>query len=224
MGFHLQFGQVEEALATLHRVSDAGRAAFRARLRHLKQLDFPPGTRTGKGQRAEYTFSNYLQMVVALELAQAGFAPLRTVYLVLAKWVELEKSIIDALQENESTDPSERLLSKDRAMVLFPEALKSSINPELNDKLENFETIPLNVLADLLQHNTFDAPGNPWRSVMILVKPLAEAAINCLLEVAPQASATSLIADLRDEFEQRKRAVNQAILAFGETYGRDQKA
>jgi len=78
----LAYRHVSDLFAALHRIAPEKRTAFRGRLQHFQKLRFPPGVNTGKGKAVEYGADSVLSLAVALELAQLGVPPDRSVRLL----------------------------------------------------------------------------------------------------------------------------------------------
>jgi hypothetical protein len=74
-------GQVEAALARTCGIADEDRAAFRARLRHLRNLGIPKIEKVGSGKRAQFSKSDAIMMGMALELSSLGVKPRFLVHL-----------------------------------------------------------------------------------------------------------------------------------------------
>jgi len=74
-----RYGHVEAALADLLGISKKGLGAFRARLRHLRNIGLPelPDAlkRPGSGRQIVYTREHALELLVALELESVGVVP-----------------------------------------------------------------------------------------------------------------------------------------------------
>jgi hypothetical protein len=66
---------VEEALARTLGVREEDLPAFRAKLRHLRNLGVPPIDKPGSGRKVAYQPSDAYRMLVALELEILGFTP-----------------------------------------------------------------------------------------------------------------------------------------------------
>lgn len=100
MSLDLSYSQVEAVLTKLHSIPSAKRLAFQARLKHLQAVrKFPVGINTGSGKRARYTFPSLMQLVLAVELMQAGLTPQLTVKIVLGSWPRLRPSILSAIDD-----------------------------------------------------------------------------------------------------------------------------
>jgi len=66
---------LEAALADVLIVKPKGMGAFRAKLRHLRNLGLPRLPRPGSGQAINYTRPQALELVVAMELEKFGQVP-----------------------------------------------------------------------------------------------------------------------------------------------------
>ena len=77
----LQYGHVETALATVFSVAPKGMGAFRARLRHLRNIGLPRLARPGSGRHIVYTERQALEMLLALELENHGYSAKNAAFL-----------------------------------------------------------------------------------------------------------------------------------------------
>ena len=68
----MRYEQVEEALAEVMNVTAKGIGAFRARLRHLRNIGSPRLPKTGSGRAVDYSRQHALEMLLALELQKLG--------------------------------------------------------------------------------------------------------------------------------------------------------
>ena len=68
------YGQVEAALATACEVTPKAIGAFRARLRHLRNLGLPRLPKPGSGKHISYTERQALEMMMAVLLENHGYA------------------------------------------------------------------------------------------------------------------------------------------------------
>ena len=70
-----RYGGVEAALAEALQIEPESMGAFRARLRHLRNLGVPDLPKIGSGSVAAYSREQALEMLLALELENVGKAP-----------------------------------------------------------------------------------------------------------------------------------------------------
>lgn len=75
----LQTSEVEEILVKLHSVNAAGRPALQARVRKLRQLNYPPGLTTGRGNPTQYSAGDLFRVVLAFEFFEFGMTPQRVI-------------------------------------------------------------------------------------------------------------------------------------------------
>jgi hypothetical protein len=73
----LRYSDVENALKDVLHVRQPDMGAFRGRLRHLRNLDLPRVAKAGSGRAIDYSSNNVLEMLLALELEDAGVKPER---------------------------------------------------------------------------------------------------------------------------------------------------
>jgi hypothetical protein len=71
----LQYRQIEEALAAVMNVDPRSMGAFRAKLRHLRNIGVPHLPSPGSGRKIEYSRSHALELMIALELEKLGRSP-----------------------------------------------------------------------------------------------------------------------------------------------------
>ena len=107
----LRYKNVEAALAEVLEISEGHLPAFRARLRHLRNL--LPIPKTGKGSHISYTFNEALIMLIAVQLNLIGVSPVWAA--AYAYWIKI-------------TVPS--LILKDQTMEDVYFILKALNNPE----------------------------------------------------------------------------------------------
>jgi hypothetical protein len=70
-----RYKHIELALARLFDISLEDAPAFRARLRHLRELGVPDLPKPGSGQQISYTQDHAVQLLLALELEAVGIPP-----------------------------------------------------------------------------------------------------------------------------------------------------
>lgn len=71
----LRYKQVEDALVAALAVTQKDMGAFRARVRHLRNLGLPKLPKPGSGRQISYTESQAFEMLIALELENIGVTP-----------------------------------------------------------------------------------------------------------------------------------------------------
>jgi hypothetical protein len=100
------YAMAETVLARLHAASeDAQRAAFRARLKHLKRLGIPSGINPGRGKRVSYAGEQIFEWAFCLELAEFGIDPTVVVEIIRGYWLsDILPRFLDAHQEPEGND------------------------------------------------------------------------------------------------------------------------
>lgn len=74
-GMELRYKHVEAALAAVLEIKSKDMGAFRARLRHLRNLGLPKLPTPGSGRKIAYSERQAFEMLVALELEDVGLAP-----------------------------------------------------------------------------------------------------------------------------------------------------
>jgi hypothetical protein len=106
MGFGLAI--VEGALAELHFIRPEKRVAFKARLKHLQRLGFPPGVNTGTGRAANYQGQHLFLLGLAFELLQLGLTPERVIKVIGENLVPIAtagRMVVYLLGKHEEEDP-----------------------------------------------------------------------------------------------------------------------
>lgn len=88
----MNYGQIEALFANLHNIRTEKRIAFKARLKHLQRLGFPPGINTGTGRAAVYGPGQIFLLGLALEFTQMGINPERTVKLIQDEYWAIVRS------------------------------------------------------------------------------------------------------------------------------------
>jgi hypothetical protein len=68
----LRYDDVETALEEVLRIKPTGMGAFRGRLRHLRNIGLPRLPKRGSGRPIDYSPRQALEMLLALELENAG--------------------------------------------------------------------------------------------------------------------------------------------------------
>lgn len=93
MKVEFSFGQAEAVLAALHGIAGHKRVAFAGRLKFLQKNGLPIGERPGRGKAGAYSFSQLVQIAIAVELLQAGQTPQRASRMVAKNWSVIRDSI-----------------------------------------------------------------------------------------------------------------------------------
>jgi hypothetical protein len=94
----MQYSQFEKILADTFSIKEKGLGAFRARLRHLRNLGVPDIPKRGSGNTVIYKTADLLTALVALELQAIGWAPavsaelatFARVYFDLVEWSDAD--------------------------------------------------------------------------------------------------------------------------------------
>lgn len=71
----LRYKHIEAALADVMNVKPKAMGAFRAQLRHLRNIGVPQLPNPGSGQPIDYSRRQALELLIALELEKVGQAP-----------------------------------------------------------------------------------------------------------------------------------------------------
>ena len=82
----MTFGGLERALLTTLRVDPDKTETFRARLKQLQRLGFPPGVNVGRGTKMSYGTEHLVQLMFAFELISTGIPAKTATEMVLQGW------------------------------------------------------------------------------------------------------------------------------------------
>jgi hypothetical protein len=74
---HLRYVELEAALAQIMSIKPRQLGAFRARLRHFRNIGAPNLPKTGSGRAIDYTRQHAFEILLALELQKIGQIPRR---------------------------------------------------------------------------------------------------------------------------------------------------
>jgi hypothetical protein len=91
-----KYRQVEAALAALFDVDDKRFGAFKARVRHLRNLGIPTIPKAGSGTHAQYSRLNAFEMALTLELQHLGKSPRRSAELAGSWSSEILRKSVDS--------------------------------------------------------------------------------------------------------------------------------
>lgn len=92
-------GQVEAAVAAAHGIREEALPAFKARLRHLRNLGVPMIPHVGSGSRVNYSEDHVRQLFLALEFEQFGMSPRLAARFVREIWLSVFLSHIKEMFE-----------------------------------------------------------------------------------------------------------------------------
>jgi hypothetical protein len=87
-----QYGQVEAALARVFEVKFEDASAFRARLRHLRNLGVPSVSSPGSGRKAKFERAHAIEMLIALQFEALGLPPRFAVRLTKPAMIEVMRA------------------------------------------------------------------------------------------------------------------------------------
>jgi hypothetical protein len=133
----LRYGEVEAILASFLHVESGGEKAFRARLRHLRNIGVPMGiTEPGKGAVIRFTREQVFEMLLCLVLQSFGVSPSDArdlVRSIIKDWSNTKR----AIRLSPNHDQQYKLEGEDTRVVIFSSQEKlefllqdASINPE----------------------------------------------------------------------------------------------
>ena len=101
----VRHAQVEAILAQLHRVNAEDMGAFRARLRNLRSLGVPDMPKRGSGRHATYSTNDIHELILALQLMEAGMAPV-----MIANYTVRMRPVLPKYCERALTDSDEEFI------------------------------------------------------------------------------------------------------------------
>ena len=195
---------VEDALARIYRVASDKRVAFRSRIKHFQRLRFPPGTNTGKGKPASFTFNQFMKLTLAFELVQSGLAP-STASIVVAEWWHdfspaLTRSMVDdaLIQSDPKAFPCRDLI----IAVYFDAMWQLGSQGPVDDTTEYFGLVKIvapDRLADALADENYAKEkdiDSPWRALVIDARWLLTTALACATEAGLQATESEVFDDM----------------------------
>lgn len=116
----LRYKNLERTLAEIFRVPSEELGSFRGRMRHLRKLRVPDLERVGRGTQLTYTRAHALELVIAIELEQAGIWP-RLV-------VGLAKHAVNVFFENLGSKNVYMFISNSFNFLQAGETMQSLIN------------------------------------------------------------------------------------------------
>lgn len=73
------YRDVVETFRIKHEIDPGRKSAFKGRLQHFQRQGFPPGVNTGKGKAASYRWRELILLGLALEYAEIGSTPDRSI-------------------------------------------------------------------------------------------------------------------------------------------------
>ncbi|KFG90032.1 hypothetical protein BV98_002205 [Sphingobium herbicidovorans NBRC 16415] len=127
----MNYGQIEALYASLHRIRPEKRVAFKARLKHLQRLGFPPGVNTGTGRAAVYGPGQIFLLGLALEFTQMGINPDRTVKIIQDEhWLIVKSGEVAARDLSSAAEPFKPI------MIFFDPAALSDLMEAFGDGID----------------------------------------------------------------------------------------
>lgn len=102
---NLRYQHIERALAGWYGISHSDMKAFKARIRHLRNLGVPSVEKVGKGTQLTYTRRHLWEIFIALELTKIGISPATA-----ALSVDLMSEHFDDYMVQVDCRPRERLI------------------------------------------------------------------------------------------------------------------
>ena len=87
------FSELIDLIAGMYDIPETRKPALRARLKHLKSKDFPPGSKLGRRGRVAYRLDDIARLAVVFALTTAFVPPDVAVNTVTIHWLELKEKI-----------------------------------------------------------------------------------------------------------------------------------
>lgn len=119
----MRYEQIEDALADVMNIRPGARGAFRARLRHLRNIGCPRLPKTGSGRAIDYSREHALEMLLALEMEDLGQAPKRVALLAPS----MARQLPYGESQNQECYVLCRAKARDYTTAYGPEQLKDAM-------------------------------------------------------------------------------------------------
>ncbi len=197
---------VEDALARLYRVASDKRVAFRSRIKHFQRLRFPDGTNTGKGKPAAFSFSQYMQLLLAFELVQSGLSPTTAAMVVGEWWINFYKAFARTMVDDDNvlSDPEEFTCRDLMFMIYFDAMWQLANEGEVSDRSQYWGMVKIvapDQIGDTISSEEFvHKVDSPWRALVIDARWLLETAVARIREAGFDLSNKQAFDDLlRDD-------------------------
>jgi hypothetical protein len=160
-GFTVSFATVEKALLKMHDVKPQHEEAWRSRINFLRR-EGVLGERPGSGRRIGYhTITNFLKLLLALELAQAAVAPRVALSLIATSWDDRLHGVFQQANEALVRGTSDvvlllagitQMVQRDGAIPVIEATTADKLDvlrTMLNDKLVPSRALVINLTARL---------------------------------------------------------------------------
>jgi polyhydroxyalkanoate synthesis regulator phasin len=220
MAVDFSFGQVEAICAALSDISSDKRTAFTSRLKHLMKSgivdeDRPGGEfRPGRGKAAKFSFSQLMQIVIGVELLQAGTPPALAAKLVQGNWTSLRVGVhfglYNEVEKRQRGDPREETY-----WILAPEALRelSSAGESWFDHYEAFESVYRadDLLKHFTQHEVGGMRGHYRRQLILNGTAITRATAFLISGEFNIATIQELQEDIYGEIARDQAALDKAV-------------
>ena len=95
-----RYQHIEVILAHMFHIEDSGMKAFRARLRHFRNLGVPDLPKVGSGSQIVYTDDHLHQLFLALEFAAFGIPPKQISEALKSHWPRLREICMKVLERS----------------------------------------------------------------------------------------------------------------------------
>lgn len=93
MSYGMSFATLEATLAVHFGIRPDDYGKFRARIKQLQRLGFPPGVNVGRGTKFDYSIENFLQLAIAFELMNCGLTGKLVTDIVVEHWSKIAAGI-----------------------------------------------------------------------------------------------------------------------------------
>jgi hypothetical protein len=93
----LKFEEARFVIAFANNIRPEKSGTFTSRVQSWQKLDFPEGTRSGRGVKAEYGAKQIFQLAIMMKLQRLGLTPERAIKVVKQGWPGFRDGIIETL-------------------------------------------------------------------------------------------------------------------------------
>lgn len=125
------YKDVVETFFLKHQISAERKGAFKGRLQHFQRLGFPPGINTGKGKAASYKWRELILLGLALEYAEIGSTPDRSVAEVTKFSDVLISGVAQSLVVNDGPEEERKAFLCIEVSALLPLKNEEDWNQEI---------------------------------------------------------------------------------------------
>lgn len=136
-------------------------------------MQFPAGTNTGRGKPANFTFTQFMKLVLAFELVQSGLAPSTAAFIVTERWDQFGAAFARTMVDDREVedDPAAFPGSHLMFVIYFDAMWQLGAEGESRDRVEYYGALRV-VLPDDIGKTLADEDftrdiDSPWRTLVI---------------------------------------------------------